>query len=167
MPSRTYTNDRPPSSITMLYSQQLRVNYRVSAITADPNLGRKRDGCIRHASANYRSKMNAFNMPQIEEARSRNGELYHEFIRANRLSVGLYILEAGAADPQTPHTEDEIYYIVSGSAIIQVAGEDRPVSAGSVIYVDELVDHRFHTITEELKVIVVFAPPRRSRAAQS
>jgi len=111
--------------------------------------------------------MDAFDMPQIEEAHRRNGELYHEFFRANRLSVGLYALEAGAADPQTPHTEDEIYYIVSGSGMIQVAGEDHPVGAGSVIYVDEQVDHRFHSITEELKIIVVFAPPRRSRAGQS
>ena len=114
--------------------------------------------------------MDAFDMPQIEDAHRRNGELYHEFLRANRLSVGLYVLEAGAADPQSPHTEDEIYYIVSGSAMIQVAGEDRPVSAGSVVYVDEQVEHRFHSITEDLKVIVVFpdaSGPRRSRAGQS
>jgi len=111
--------------------------------------------------------MDAFDMPQIEEAHRQNGELYHEFIRANRLSVGLYVLEAGATDPQTPHTEDEIYYIVSGSAIVEVAGEDRPVSAGSVIYVDAHVDHRFHSITEDLSVIVVFAPPRRSLRVES
>ena len=111
--------------------------------------------------------MDAFDMPQIEEAHRQNGERYHEFLRADRLSVGLYVLEAGATDPQTPHTEDEVYYIVSGVGMIEVAGEDRPVSAGSVIYVDEQVDHRFHSITEDLKVIVVFAPPRRSRAGRS
>ena len=114
-----------------------------------------------------RREMDAFDMPQIEGGHLRNGELYHEFLRANRLSMGLYVLAAGATDPQTPHTEDEIYYIVSGSAMLQVAGEDRPVGAGSVIYVDEQVDHRFHSITEELKIIVIFAPPRRSRAGQN
>ena len=111
--------------------------------------------------------MDAFDMLQIEDAHRENGELYHEFLRANRLSVGLYVLQAGATDPQSPHTEDEIYYIVSGAATIDVAGETRPVSSGSVIYVDAHVEHRFHTITEELKVIVVFAPPRRSLASQS
>jgi len=111
--------------------------------------------------------MDAFDLPQVEEAPRQNGELYHEFIRAERLSVGLYVLEAGATDPQTPHTEDEIYYIVSGSAMIEVAGEHRPVSAGSVIYVDAHVDHRFHSITEDLSVIVVFAPPRRSLRIES
>ena len=55
---------------------------------------------------------------------------------------------------------------MSGSGIIQVDGEDRPVSAGSVIYVDAHIDHRFHAITEEFKVIVVFAPPRQSLAGQ-
>ena len=51
--------------------------------------------------------------------------------------------------------------------MIQVAGEDRQVSAGSVIYVDEQVNHRFHSVTEELRVIVVFVPPRRSRTGQN
>ncbi len=106
--------------------------------------------------------MDAFDMSEIVEGHEKNGELYHEFIRAERLSVGLYVLGAGATDPQSPHTEDEIYYIVSGAATIEVAGENRPVSAGSVIYVDAHVDHRFHSITEDLSVIVVFAPPRRS-----
>ena len=111
--------------------------------------------------------MDAFDRSEIVEGHEKNGELYHEFIRAERLSVGLYVLVAGATDPQSPHTEDEIYYIVSGAATIEVAGENRPVSAGSVIYVDAQVDHRFHSITEELSVIVVFAPPRRSLAGQS
>ncbi|MDA0262887.1 MAG: cupin domain-containing protein [Chloroflexi bacterium] len=111
--------------------------------------------------------MDAFDMPEIEEAHRQNGELYHEFLRASRLSVGLYVLPAGAVDPQAPHTEDEVYHIASGSGMIEVAGEHRPVGAGSVIYVDAHVDHRFHSITEELKVVVVFAPPRRSLAGQS
>ncbi len=111
--------------------------------------------------------MDAFDMPQIAEAHRRSGELYHEFIRANPLRVGLYILEAGATDPQSPHTEDEIYYIVSGSAMVQVAEQDRPVSAGSVVYVDEHVEHRFHSITEDLNIIVVFDPPRRSGAGRN
>ena len=111
--------------------------------------------------------MDAFDSSEIVEGHEKNGELYHEFIRAERLSVGLYVLGAGATDPQSPHTEDEIYYIVSGAATIKVAEENRPVSAGSVIYVDAHVEHRFHSITEELSVIVVFAPPRRSLAGQS
>ena len=46
--------------------------------------------------------MDAFDMPQIEAAHGQNGELYHEFFHANRLSVSLYVLGSGATDPQSP-----------------------------------------------------------------
>ena len=101
-------------------------------------------------------------MLEIVGGHRQNGELYYEFFEAARLSVGLYVLEVGVPDPQTPHTEDEIYYIVSGAGTIEVAGQHRSVSAGSVIYVDAHIDHRFHSITEELSILVVFAPPRHS-----
>jgi len=67
--------------------------------------------------------MDAFAMTEIVDQHRQNGEFYHEFLRKERLSVGLYVLEAGATDPQSPHTEDEIYYIVSGAGIIEVDGE--------------------------------------------
>lgn len=109
--------------------------------------------------------MDVFDLAQIVGGHSENGELYHEFFKAKRVSVGLYGLKAGETDPQSPHTEDEIYYIVSGAGTIEIDGEHREVSAGSVIYVEEHVPHRFHTITEDLSIIVVFAPPRHSQRA--
>ena len=111
--------------------------------------------------------MDAFAMTEIVDQHRQNDEFYHEFLRKERLSVGLYVLEAGATDPQSPHTEDEIYYIVSGAGIIEVDGDARAVGAGAVICVGAGVAHRFHTITEDLSVIVVFAPPRLSMAVQS
>ena len=96
----------------MLYSQKLRVNYGVPDMAAGTLQKQEKDSRFRHASANYTNKMNAFDMPQIDEAHRRNGELYHEFLRSNRSSLGLYVLEAQATDPQVPHTEDEIYYVV-------------------------------------------------------
>jgi mannose-6-phosphate isomerase-like protein (cupin superfamily) len=74
------------------------------------------------------------------------------------MSAGLYILPAGATDHQKPHREDEIYYVVRGSARFKAGSEDREVSAGSVIFVAAEVGHRFYDITEELAVLVFFAP---------
>jgi mannose-6-phosphate isomerase-like protein (cupin superfamily) len=45
-----------------------------------------------------------------------------------------------------------------------VADEDGPVRAGSVVYVAAGVDHRFHSIEEDLEVLVFWAPPRGSAA---
>jgi len=74
------------------------------------------------------------------------------------MSAGLYVLAAGSTDPQGPHREDEMYYVVRGRARFKAAGEEREVSAGSVIYVAAEVEHRFYDIAEELAVLVFFAP---------
>jgi len=109
--------------------------------------------------------MQAYDLTELLAAHAEAGALYHEFLRVPSLSAGLYILPAGKPDPQQPHTEDEVYYIISGRGQIRVADEDRAVQAGSTVFVATGVEHRFHTITEDLTILVLFAPPRRSRAA--
>ncbi|HLZ61225.1 MAG TPA: cupin domain-containing protein [Ktedonosporobacter sp.] len=100
----------------------------------------------------------AFTLPDLATAREQSGKLYHEFLRVPSMSAGLYRLAAGEADPQQPHTEDELYYIVSGQAQLQVAHEQIPVAPGSLVFVAANVEHRFHSITEDLSVLVFFAP---------
>src|SRR6185295_5647541 len=55
------------------------------------------------------------------------GRLYHEFLRVPDLSAGIYVLEAGGTDPQSPHTEDELYYVIAGRSMVTVGDETRPV----------------------------------------
>ncbi len=109
--------------------------------------------------------MDAYELDEVASQRLKTGERYLEFLEASTLSVGLYELPAGDVDPQQPHTEDEVYYVVAGRAMIQVAEEDRPVQPGSVVFVAAGVEHRFHSIEEDLSILVVFAPPRGSQAA--
>ena len=111
--------------------------------------------------------MDAFELAQLVTECSQSGSQYLEFIRKPSLSVGLYMLSAGAVDQQEPHTEDEVYYIVSGRASIQVDKESSPVEAGSVVFVQANIEHRFHTITEDLTILVFFAPAEYSQAVPS
>ena len=108
--------------------------------------------------------MNAYELVDLARQRSRSKKLYLEFLRVPDLSVGLYQLSTGGADTQSPHTEDEAYYVVSGKAKIKVGDEDRAVQAGSVVYVARNVEHRFHSIEEELTVLVFFAPAEYSKS---
>ena len=102
--------------------------------------------------------MNVFELAPLLDQRRQSGRLYLEFLRVPALSAGLYELPAGATDPQRPHAEDEVYYVVRGRAVVQVGAEDRPVQAGSVVYVAANVPHRFHSIAEDLTLLVLFAP---------
>jgi mannose-6-phosphate isomerase-like protein (cupin superfamily) len=108
--------------------------------------------------------MEAFELAQLVTQRNRSNSPYLEFIRKSSMSIGIYMLTAGATDHQQPHTEDEVYYIIQGRALIQVADENRPVEAGSVVFVAAKVEHRFHTITEDLTILVFFAPAEYSQA---
>ncbi|MBA3943772.1 MAG: cupin domain-containing protein [Herpetosiphonaceae bacterium] len=91
---------------------------------------------------------------------------YVEVVRVPALSVGVYRLPVGATDHQQPHTEDEVYYVIQGRGWIRVAAEDREVATGAVVYVAAGVPHYFHTITEELAILVVFAPAEYTLAPQ-
>ena len=102
--------------------------------------------------------MQAFELAQLNSQREAGNKLYLEFLKVPDLSMGLYVLPIGGTDPQSPHTEDEVYYVVRGKAKIKVADEDQDVQAGSVVYVAKNVEHRFHSIEEELTVLVFFAP---------
>ena len=102
--------------------------------------------------------MKSFEMTQLIKQRADSNDRYHEFLRVPDLSMGLYVLPAGGTDPQSPHTEDEVYYIFSGKAKVKVGDEDRAVQAGSIVYVAKDVVHRFYSIEKELTLLVFFAP---------
>jgi mannose-6-phosphate isomerase-like protein (cupin superfamily) len=104
------------------------------------------------------SKALFFTAAEVDRQRKESGKLYREFLRVPSMSAGLYVLAAGAADPQSPHREDEMYYVVRGRARFRAGDEDREISSGDILFVAKNVEHRFHDITEELAVLVFFAP---------
>jgi quercetin dioxygenase-like cupin family protein len=98
------------------------------------------------------------NIAEVDQQRSHSGKLYREFLRVPAMSSGLYVLPAGATDPQGPHQEDEMYYVIRGRSRFRAGDEDAEVSAGSVLFVAAEVEHRFYDIAEELAALVFFAP---------
>lgn len=102
--------------------------------------------------------MKIFEYDDIAQSRAQSGDAYLQFLNEGSLSLGLYVLPAGSTDDQTPHAEDEVYYVVSGRATVDVAGQRRPVQPGSMIFVATDVDHRFLNIEEDLALLVFFAP---------
>ncbi|WP_030780149.1 cupin domain-containing protein [Streptomyces sp. NRRL S-920] len=103
--------------------------------------------------------MKAFRLDDLEAERAANDGAYLQFLRERNMSVGLYALNAGESDPQQPHGQDEVYMVVSGRASITVGMETTSVARGSVVYVPAGVPHKFHHISEDLRVLVVFSPP--------
>jgi mannose-6-phosphate isomerase-like protein (cupin superfamily) len=99
-----------------------------------------------------------FHLDDLNRQRAAKGKLYQEFLRAPAMSAGVYVLPKGGSDPQKPHREDEIYYVVRGRARMQIGTEHAEVRPGSAIFVEAEAEHRFYDIEEELEVLVLFAP---------
>lgn len=108
--------------------------------------------------------MNTFQLSALISKGKKSNKLYYEFIRIPSLSTGLYSIPAGGVDAQQPHTEDEVYCVISGHGQIEVGSESQDVQAGTVILVQAGIEHHFHTVTEELTVLVFFAPAEYSLA---
>ncbi|MFE9391103.1 cupin domain-containing protein [Streptomyces sp. NPDC006784] len=103
--------------------------------------------------------MKAFRLEELEAERAVNDGAYLRFLHERNMSAGLYALDAGAVDRQQPHAQDEVYFVVSGRGSITVGAETTQVARGSVVYVPAGVTHKFHHISEDLRVLVVFSPP--------
>jgi mannose-6-phosphate isomerase-like protein (cupin superfamily) len=101
--------------------------------------------------------MNHFKLENIRSSHKAGGDLYHEFLRVPSLNCGLYVLPAGGTDPQQPHEEDEVYYIIAGRGRFSAVDEDVAVEPGDILYVAAGDPHHFHSITEDLEILVFFA----------
>lgn len=113
-----------------------------------------------------RQELEAHDLADLVEEQRGSGQSYLEFTRTDALSVGLYVLPAGAVDRQQPHSEAEVYHVLAGWGLMTIGQETFPVRPGSIVYVAATVPHRFHDISQELRIVVFFAPAEGSAAGR-
>ncbi len=111
--------------------------------------------------------MELHNVDDIIRSWTAGSPPYLEFLRTAAMSAGVYRLPAGGIDPQRPHREDELYLILRGQARMTVGERDATVGPGSVVYVAAGVEHRFHSITQDLDVFVAFSPAESAPTAST
>src|SRR5262245_18659895 len=108
--------------------------------------------------------MQTFHLDSLAAECDAKQKAWLEFLRVAAFSVGVYRLRAGQADQQQPHTEDEAYYVVSGRGSFQAGDQRQAVGPGTLIFVERSAEHRFVDVTEDLTVLVFFAPPEGALA---
>jgi mannose-6-phosphate isomerase-like protein (cupin superfamily) len=79
---------------------------------------------------------------------------YVEVLTEDSLSVEL--AQYPNPEPKTPHKTDELYFIISGSGMVQVGNEQYAVDEGDVVYVKQGVEHDFFDIDDEITALVIF-----------
>ena len=98
-----------------------------------------------------------FDLDEIRQQLRGESVEYREFLDVPALNCGFYHLSAGSKDMQSPHDEDEVYYVLSGKARMRLGDEDREVGPGSLLYVSATTEHSFFEIEEDMNLLVFFA----------
>ena len=75
-------------------------------------------------------------------------------------TMSVEIFAPKETDFQTPHDQDELYIVVSGSGEFVANGEPHHFSPGDVLFVPAGMEHRFTTFSQDFVTWVVFYGPK-------
>lgn len=91
-----------------------------------------------------------------------DGERFVEAFRHGSMSVELYAPRG--SDPQQPHAQDELYFVIAGTGDFVLDGVGQPFAAGAALFVPAGVPHRFENFSDDFATWVVFWGPRGGEA---
>ena len=91
-------------------------------------------------------------------------ERYGVLLEHGSLEIGYYA--PSGTDPQTPHDQDEVYVVHSGSGKFLLAGTAQEFEPGDVLFVPAGVEHRFQDFTDDFGAWVVFYGPTGGEAGE-
>ena len=94
----------------------------------------------------------------VDSARTRlatSGGGYEIVHASPGLEIGVYVLVAPEPDRQQPHDDDEVYVVLEGSGVLDVAGTSVDLRVGHAVFVPAGAEHRFSAY-EQLSVLVIF-----------
>jgi mannose-6-phosphate isomerase-like protein (cupin superfamily) len=103
-------------------------------------------------------------LPGPVNARWPDGEHFVQAIAHGSMSVELYAPRG--IDPQTPHAQDELYFIHSGSGVLRIGADAHAFDSGMCFFVPAGVHHRFESFTPDFCTWVVFWGPQGGEASE-
>ena len=75
-------------------------------------------------------------------------------------SMYVEIYKPHQTDKQTPHLQDELYVVISGSGEFLNGGARSPFQPGDILFAPAGVEHRFENFTDDFATWVIFYGPK-------
>ena len=93
----------------------------------------------------------------LEHLPTADGKRFAELFKHGTLTVELYAPRGH--DPQTPHTRDEVYMVVSGTGTFFHGGQHDAFGPGDFLFVEAGLEHRFENFSDDFATWVMFYGP--------
>ena len=93
---------------------------------------------------------------------SQSAQRFVTLFQRGSLSVEWY--QPKDVDLQSPHEQDELYVVASGSGIFYNNGQRQAFGSGDLLFVPAGVEHRFENFTDDFKTWVIFYGPQGGEA---
>jgi mannose-6-phosphate isomerase-like protein (cupin superfamily) len=90
------------------------------------------------------------------------GERFVRALAHGSMSVEIYA--PVATDPQTPHDQDELYFVQTGHGALAIAGKRYTFAPGDCFFVAAGVEHRFVEFSPGFCAWAVFWGPKNGEA---
>jgi len=99
----------------------------------------------------------SFTMEQIEKERIKDQNVWNPFLKRPSMTFGLYMLPKSVnGDSLLIHRWDEVNLITNGNGKFQVNDQIMDVKPGDIIYVQKGNGHFFHSIQQDLDILIFF-----------
>jgi mannose-6-phosphate isomerase-like protein (cupin superfamily) len=99
----------------------------------------------------------------LSDATDALGQLPEPFVTLMQEDTTRVLLFAPRGeDVQTPHTQEEVYVVISGHGKFRRDDEIVDFTAGDVLFVPAKVPHRFEDFSDDLSTWVIFFGPRKT-----
>lgn len=90
----------------------------------------------------------------VDKLRKESSSEFTMLMKHGTMSIEYYAPKK--IDRQTPHKQDEIYVIASGSGTFFGDGERVKFNTGDVLFVPAGIEHRFENFTDDFATWVIF-----------
>src|ERR1700759_2386280 len=90
----------------------------------------------------------------LQKLAATDGALFVKLMEHGSMSVEIY--RPVETDRQTPHLQDELYVIISGTGDFLNNGERSAFGPGDMLFVPASVEHRFENFSDDFVTWVIF-----------
>jgi len=100
-------------------------------------------------------KSEIFNVRRILNEKAHNKSALIDVVKASHMEVRLKQFLPGDTGPQITHQTDVLFYVVRGQGKVNIEDKEEPLKTGTILFIPKGANHRFHSITERMVLLVV------------